>query len=206
LSSHKDVAVTAESRVDHQSALTEEPRPLRADALRNRAKLLAAAESLFATEGLDVPIDKIAERAGVGVGTVYRHFPTKEQLYEAILVERVDGLVVRARDLQRVGDPPTAFFEFVDYLVGQFLNYSDLLGAFADAGIEFDVVAAGAKAELEAAVTELLIGAQRSGTVRSDVSAPIVLALISASCKASKTPHPGTTEQMLRIVLDGLRT
>ena len=64
-------------------------RPLRADAQRNRARILEAAEAVFAAEGIEVPVDMIAEKAGVGVGTLYRHFPTKEKLCEAILLERL---------------------------------------------------------------------------------------------------------------------
>ena len=74
-------------------------RPLRADARRNRAKVLEAAEEVFASEGLAVPIDEVARRAGVGVGTVYRHFPTKEALFEAIVVARLEALVERAEEL-----------------------------------------------------------------------------------------------------------
>jgi AcrR family transcriptional regulator len=181
-------------------------RPQRADAQRNRAKILATAAELFAAEGLEVPIDRIAEQAGVGVGTVYRHFPTKERLYEAIVVERVNELVAQAKSQLASGDPQSAFFDFVDYLVGQFMQNTDLLGAFADAGVEFAELAAPAKQELDEAVSNLLVEAQRAGSVRKDVTAPIVLALIGASCMASKNPHPGATNSdMLRVVLDGLR-
>ena len=69
----------------------------RADAVRNLAKILQAAEEVFAAEGLAVPIDEVARRAGVGIGTVYRHFPTKEALFEAIVVARLEGLIERAR-------------------------------------------------------------------------------------------------------------
>ncbi len=67
----------------------------RADAVRNLAKILEAAEEVFAAEGIAVPIDEVARRAGVGIGTVYRHFPTKEALFEAIVVARLEGLIER---------------------------------------------------------------------------------------------------------------
>jgi AcrR family transcriptional regulator len=174
--------------------------------MRNRARVLEAAEALFAAEGIDVPIDAIAELAGVGVGTVYRHFPTKERLYEAILVERVAGLVADARARLAADDPEQAFFEFVHHLADEVLKKSDLVSAFAVAGVEFDVVAAEAKQELEAAVTDLLHAAQAAGTVRADISASLVLSLIGATCMAAKHPHPGATSgEMLLVVLDGLR-
>jgi AcrR family transcriptional regulator len=207
LSSREDETfVTVERGGGDGSVVTARDRPQRADAQRNRAKVLAAAAELFAAEGLEVPIDTIADRAGVGVGTVYRHFPTKEALYEAIVVDRINVMVTSARTRLAERPPETAFFEFLDYLVAQFLKSSDLLRAIADAGLEFAVLGAEAKKDLESSVSDLLVAAQRAGAVRSDVTAPVVLALIGASCVASKNPHPGaTTADMLRIVLDGLR-
>ena len=76
-----------------------EERLLRADALRNRARILEAAEVVFAAEGIEAPVDTIAEKAGVGVGTLYRHFPTKEKLCEAILLDRLMDLTADARAL-----------------------------------------------------------------------------------------------------------
>lgn len=195
----------AEGREDGV-ATVDESRPLRADAQRNRARVLEVAAELFAAEGVDVPIDRIADEAGVGVGTVYRHFPTKERLFEAIVVERLDEMVRRAQECLATDPPERAFFVYVDFMTSQFLRNSDLLGAFADAGIEFAVVGASAKKRLEAAVADLLVAAQRAGSVRRDVTASTVLALIGASCMASKQPHPGVPSgDMIRIVLDGLR-
>lgn len=189
---------------------TEEPRdgsrPLRADARRNRARVLEAAEAVFAAEGIDVPVDVIAERAGVGVGTLYRHFPTKEKLFEAILVERVTEITACAWARLETEDPATAFFSFLTYLVGEASRKRDLINAFASAGVEFEVVAATAKQELERAVTELLAAAQRAHAVRPDVTAPLVLSLVGAACTSVDRPHPGVTpEEMLVIVFDGLR-
>ncbi|HEX4865705.1 MAG TPA: helix-turn-helix domain-containing protein, partial [Acidimicrobiales bacterium] len=83
---------------------------LRADARRNRELILAAADKAFAEEGLGVPVDEIARRAGVGAGTLYRHFPTKEALFEAVLVAHLDGITERARALAEREDPDEALF------------------------------------------------------------------------------------------------
>ena len=85
-------------------------RPLRADAARNRARVLEVAYDTFAAEGLTVPIDEIARRAGVGAGTVYRHFPTKEALVVAVAEDRVRRIAERARTLLAVEGPGQALF------------------------------------------------------------------------------------------------
>lgn len=161
---------------------------------------------MFAAEGIEVPIDMVAEKAGLGVGTVYRHFPTKERLFEAIMVSRVTALAADARSRLQRDDASTAFYDFFDFLVTEVLLKRDLITAIAGAGIQFDVVAADAKAQLNAAVTELLVAAQDAGTVRRDVTAPVVLSLVSATCMAAKDPQSGAVvTEMLSVVRDGLR-
>src|SRR6266700_6667819 len=88
-------------------------RPLRADAARNREKVLRAAREAFAESGYGVPLDEIAARAGVGPGTVYRHFPTKEALFQAVVAARVEDLVADARRRSRAAAPGEAFFGFL---------------------------------------------------------------------------------------------
>jgi AcrR family transcriptional regulator len=92
---------------------------MRADAQRNRARVLEEATAAFADEGLSVPVAEIARRAGVGTGTVSRHFPTKESLYEAIVLSRVEEIVGRAHQLIATRDPGAAFFEYFAYMVEQ---------------------------------------------------------------------------------------
>src|SRR5919206_2825813 len=89
-------------------AATEE-RPLRADARRNREKVLAAARTVFSENGRDAQMDDVARRAGVGVGTVYRHFPTKEALIEALMVDAFETIAAHARDALAIEDPWEAF-------------------------------------------------------------------------------------------------
>src|SRR6516165_10830108 len=94
-------------------------KPLRADAERNRRRLLAVAQEVFAAEGLAVPIDEIARRAGLGVGTLYRHFPTKEALFAAIVTERMKAVVDDARSLRDVGDPGEALLGFLGRMAAE---------------------------------------------------------------------------------------
>src|SRR5258708_13405708 len=93
--------------------MAEPARPLRADGVRNRARVLEVAYETFAAEGLGVPIDEIARRAGVGAGTVYRHFPTKEDLFRAVIGDRIEGIVEDGRAVLASGDPGEALFTFL---------------------------------------------------------------------------------------------
>jgi AcrR family transcriptional regulator len=95
------------------AVVTERSRQPRSDSLRNRVRILEAAEEVFGSEGLSVPIDDIAERAGVGVGTIYRHFPTKETLFEAIVLRHFERLVDEARRRGAAEDAAGALFGFL---------------------------------------------------------------------------------------------
>jgi AcrR family transcriptional regulator len=182
-------------------------RPLRADALRNRARLLEAAESVFAAEGISVPVDLIAEKAGVGVGTLYRHFPTKEKLFEAILVGRIDEIAADARARIDSEDPGNGFFDFLVHLVEESALKRDMIQALLGAGVEIEKAVGASKQILEAAVEELLAVAQRHGAVRPDVSSAVVLSLVGGTCLAAADHLPAgpTPGELLVIICDGLR-
>ena len=181
-------------------------RPLRADAQRNRARILEAAEVVFAAEGIEVPVDTIAEKAGVGVGTLYRHFPTKEKLCEAILLERLSSLTLDARALAEAEDPAAAFFGFLEHVVEEGAAKRDLLVAVMGAGVEFEVAAADVKEELREAVGALLRRAQSVGAVRPDVTAAMVMSLWSAPpARRPRTRRGAPASDLLAIICDGLR-
>jgi AcrR family transcriptional regulator len=181
-------------------------RPLRADAQRNRAHILEAAEVLFAAEGIAAPVDAIAEKAGVGVGTLYRHFPTKEKLCQAILLERLSKLTLEARALAEDKDPAAAFFGFLDHVVEEGAAKRDLLVAVMGAGVEFEAAAAGVKEGLRDAMDTLLRRAQSAGAVRPDVTALMVMSLVGATCQAATQPSGAPAGDLLAIICDGLRS
>lgn len=188
--------------------MTVETRPLRADARRNRARVLEAAREAFAAEGLAVPLDEIARRAGVGAGTVYRHFPTKEALFEAVIVDRLDFLVERAKaaleaSRARAGE---AFFEFLDVMLADAGSKKDLADALAGAGVDLRAVTMESAADLNRALSELLTRAQAVGAVRSAVDSAdlhaIVIGALAAEQRRADAEHPG---RIARLVCDGLR-
>lgn len=182
-------------------------RALRADARRNRDRLLAVAEAVFADQGLAVPIDEVARQAGVGVGTVYRHFPTKEELFEAIVIGRLERLADQADHLVDAEDPGEALFDFVRSVGGEARRKRDLVDALASAGIDFKARAAAASERLKERLALLLARAQAVGAVRQDVAAPDLFSLVAGTCMAAEhaADPEASQSRMMEVVLDGLR-
>jgi AcrR family transcriptional regulator len=154
-------------------------RHLRVDAQRNRERILDAATALMATHGIDVPIDEIAQLAQVGVGTVYRNFPTKGALFEALLLARIEPLVLAARSACEADDPGDAFVTFVRRLSDEFADFKALADAMAASGVEFTVAKQEIAGQLIAAVEELLKRAQDAGRIRPDVTITDVSAMMT---------------------------
>jgi AcrR family transcriptional regulator len=179
----------------------------RADAVRNLAKILEAAEEVFAAEGLAVPIDEVARRAGVGIGTVYRHFPTKEALFEAIVVARLESLVDRAEGLCDATDAGAALFAFVDDLVTLAVEKKDIHDELARAGVTSEQLGAPIKEKLTARVEVLLQRAQAAGAVRQDVTIVDITTLLMGTCMAAgQQGRPECTARLVAVICDGLRS
>jgi AcrR family transcriptional regulator len=175
-------------------------KPLRADARRNRARVLAAADEVFTAKGVAAPTEEVARHAGVGVGTVFRHFPTKEALLEAVLVERFERLAGEARDLAGGGDPGAALFGFLERVVGQSASKNAFIDALAASGIDPADAVADVGRDLRAALDLLLARAQETGTVRDDVRTSELIALMVGASHAAR--H---SDRAAAIIFDGLR-
>jgi AcrR family transcriptional regulator len=180
------------------------PRHERADARRNRARILEAAQAVFASQGLSVPIDDVARAAGVGVGTLYRHFPTKDALFEAIVVDGVQRLIDTADSLADADDPTAALFEFIGVMIASGARSKALLEAIASTGFDVKATKAVHSAALRQAMDHLLRRAQQSGGVRADVATADLKALIAGTCQAANS-YGGQVDSLYRIVCDGLR-
>ncbi len=185
--------------------MSEIQRPLRADAARNRARVLEVAYETFAADGLSVPIDEIARRAGVGAGTVYRHFPAKEDLFRAVIADRIRGIVEEGRTLLTGADPADALFSFLRSMVLQW-GAADrgLVDALAGVGIDVNAVVPEAEDQYLAVLGDLLRVAQQAGAVRSDVTVAEVKALL-VGCQAMQTYNADVAERVTDVVFDGLR-
>jgi AcrR family transcriptional regulator len=185
--------------------VTEPNRPLRADAARNRARVLEVAYDTFAAEGLSVPIDEIARRAGVGAGTVYRHFPTKDDLFRAVVDNRLRHIVDEGSALARNEAPDQALFVFLRSLVLQFgATDRGLADALAGAGVDVETAMPETETAFLAILRSLLEAGQKAGTVRPDVDLTDVKALL-VGCLEMQAAKPDAAERLTAVVLDGLR-
>jgi len=176
---------------------------LRADAARNRARVLAVAYETFAAEGLSVPVDEIARRAGVGPGTVYRHFPTKEELFQAVVNDRMQHVVDEGRALLESDDRGTAIFAFLRSVVLQW-GATDRGLVEALAGVGIDIAAPESEEAFLAVLGELLRAGQLAGTVRQDLGVREVKAIL-VGCQAMQAYSAGLAERVTGVVMDGLR-
>ena len=182
-------------------------RPLRADAERNRRRILDAAREVFAARGSQAGVDEIARKAGVGMGTLYRRFPTKEALLEAVVRDRLEALIAELEEAARAEDPWTAFagvMEAIAERVGRDRAVYDLLQA--EPALLSEV--RDERRRLRAALRPALERAQAAGVVRADVVAADLpsLAAVAARLPAWRLERqPGLWKRYLDVVLDGLR-
>jgi AcrR family transcriptional regulator len=181
--------------------------PLRADAERNRQRLLAAAKELFATRGLDVTLDDVARHAGVGTGTAYRRFPNKDALIDALMADRIGEIGRIAEECLEEEDPwlgLTSYFERALALQA------------ADRGLKEVLFSAGrgrersnqAKLKIAPVVRKLVERAVDAGAVRSDISTtdvPVINFMLNTVVDFGRDVEPELYKRYLAIVLDGLR-
>jgi AcrR family transcriptional regulator len=181
---------------------------VRADARRNRARLLEVAAEAFAVGGLTVPLDEIARRAGVGPGTLYRHFPTREALFEAVVQERLQRLVDAAQMRHDAKHAGAALFEFIELLIVEAGPKKDLVDALTGAGVDVRARLAATAAELRTQLHRLLARAQLAHDVRADITVADLMALISGilrSQHAADQPDNADPARALAVVRDGMR-
>jgi AcrR family transcriptional regulator len=164
-----------------QMATTQKPQ--RSDAARNRARLLAAAAEVFAEQGLDAGVGEIAQRAGVGRGTLFRNFPTKQDLIAAVVVDKMRLAVADGRKLLEA-EPGTAVFSFLEEMVHRQQRERALFEAIADEFLSHPDIQA-VHGELLALLEDLLDGGKQAGTVRPDVGAVDVMLLVKGVCSAA---------------------
>ncbi|GAA0469533.1 TetR/AcrR family transcriptional regulator [Streptomyces olivaceiscleroticus] len=176
----------------------KEASALRADARRNRALVLQAARTAFEEYGLSVPLGEIARRAGVGAGTVYRHFPSKDELFKATVADRLQLFTDTARDLAEVPDPGEVFFRFISSVVRLAAQNKAMCAALGGADVvRTRPVEPGPEQEFWSALEVLLHRAQRDGAVRKDVVLADVRVLLTG-CMAMEVRRSGENRGAMR--------
>jgi len=183
-------------------------RELRADARRNRERVLRAAQQLFATHGLDVSLDEIARSAGVGPGTVHRHFPAKEALFLAVAIDEIKQLVAEAEVLA-AGDDPAALFEMLSRMMANGAENVAVKSALVAAEFDLRTAAPEVASDLTRHVADLLDRAHAADAVRADLTIDEVMALVAGAFAAIRHASAETSRKrsahIAQIILDGLR-
>jgi AcrR family transcriptional regulator len=177
-------------------------RPKRADARVNREKLVAAARALFTDKGTSAPLEEVAERAGVGIATLYRHFPTRQALLEAVYVDEVEAMAQAAANLAEL--PP---WDALTQWLHQYLGFAATKRALNEALMETDpdsTVLLSCRLAIAGAGTELVERAQRAGVVRADTNFVDVVRMVGAIAMVP-TEDPEQQKRLLELALDGLR-
>ncbi len=180
-------------------------RPLRADARRNRDALIAKARELFAGGCFDLRFDDFAKLAGVGTGTLYRHFPTREALAEAVYREELTAMCDRAREMQAALPPAEALESFLRGFVTHLHSHEGLARTLATLmATRSGAMAEGTRA-LGQVIADLLTAAARAGAIRDDVGAGAVMMALHGICAAHDQPSRADADGVITLVMAGLR-
>ncbi|OKK06142.1 TetR family transcriptional regulator [Streptomyces sp. CB03234] len=183
------------------------PRPMRADARRNYERLLSEARAAFAEHGTDASLEDVARRAGVGIGTLYRHFPNRHALMNAVFQEALHTLLERSHDLAASEQPCTALVEWLRAIVTHAGEYRGLARALMSASHDTSSALSQCSTPMRAAGERLLVRAQEAGAVRADVSIGDLMQLTNAiALAAEQSPDdPELADRLLMLTLRGLK-
>lgn len=180
----------------------------RSDARHNRERIVAAARTAFSHHGADASLIDIARQSGIGSATLYRHFPTREALLEAVYREQIEALATQARDLCASASPLEALDTWLRAFATHMVTYRGIKGLMAAVCSDHDSeLASWCRAELGRAASSLLTRAQRAAAVRDDVTAFQMLRLVNGIVLANDQAgvDGDQTAELLTVVLDGLR-
>jgi AcrR family transcriptional regulator len=180
-------------------------RRVRADAQRNVETLLEAAMAEFAAFGVDAPVRDIAERAGVGVGTVYRHFPTRADLIVAVFRRELDACADAARVLAADHEPGEALVRWIECYVEFIHAKRGLASALHSGDPAYNALPAYFEQRMRPALAGLLVAAASAGYIRAGVDPNDVLWAVASLCKSSHDRDPALARRMVGVFLDGLR-
>ena len=180
-------------------------RPQRADARRNYDRLVTAARAVFADEGSGASMEAIAKEAGVGVGTLYRHFPKRIDIVEAVFREDVDQLVDLSRTVANEMEPSLALDVWLEGFVRYAMRKKQFLNELHEAFEKNPNLKVASRERIEASLDTVLSRAQRAGCVRDDLNAADMMQLLGSMCLSATLTLP-QSERLLAMIKDGLRS
>lgn len=195
----------ADGKGDDHGREARNSRPLRADAQRNTDALLEAALAVFATSGVDAPVREIAVKAGVGVGTVYRHFPQRSDLIVAVFRHEVDACADAASSLAAEHEPGEALAQWIQRYVDFIAAKRGLAAALHSGNPAFDTLPAYFQKRLQPALRTLLEAAAAAGEVRAGVDADDLLRAVASLCTPDRDGSTEHARRMVALLVDGLR-
>ncbi len=185
-----------------ESAATRRPR---ADAQRNVAALLDAAKAVFATSGVDAPAKEITDQAGVGVGTLYRHFPQRSDLVLAVLKHEIDACADAGAALSAASPPGVALAQWIQRYTELVATKAGLASALQSADAAHQAMRVHFHQRMEPVLEALLAAARAAGEIRADVTAADILYAVALLCQPIPGAGPGYSQRLVGIFVDGLR-
>jgi AcrR family transcriptional regulator len=195
--------MSADETTHDETTPDAEPK-MRADARRSRARLIEAATAAFAENGAGAPLDDIARRAGVGIGTLYRHFPTRIDLQAAVFRSQVTNVCSKADELVTSTPPEQAFAAWLRVLAAYLVTKRGLSRAVMESLGKDSELVSGCFIAMHETVDRLLATAQEAGVLRPDVTATDVLRLVHGITITTEQA-PEETDRLLSLMLDGMR-
>ncbi len=184
---------------------TERQRRQRVDAQRNTGALLEAAKAAFASSGVDAPAKEIAALAGVGVGTLYRHFPRRSDLVVAVLQREIDACAAAGPELSAAHEPATALTQWLDRYTAFVATKRGLATALHSGDPAFDALPGYFFERLGPVLGDLLDAAQATGAIRADISAEDLLTAVALLSHPAPDTGPEYSRRMVTVLIDGLR-
>jgi AcrR family transcriptional regulator len=200
----RDVAAAERGAIEPADSVSAE-RPLRADAVRNRELLITTAAAAFAAHGADVPLEDIARTAGVGIGTLYRHFPTRDSLVGAVYRHEVDVLCDSADQLLKILPPDQALAEWMQLFVRHVATKRGMLSVLKPMMSADATFYQQTRGRATDAATRLLDAGVAAGTVRSDIRGDDLLRAVGGICMSTDQERSEASERLVGLLFDGLR-
>ena len=199
------VTAGAKGREQHTGIPVAKHRPVRADAQRNIDALLQTAKDVFATSGVDAPMREIAQKAGVGVGTIYRHFPQRADLVAAVFRREIDACADAAKTFAEEHTPGEALERWMQRYVDFIVAKRGLAAALHSGETAFATLPAYFDQRLEPALQSLIDAAAGSGEMRSDMRPHDLLRAVASLCMPSSDGDPEPARRLVALLVDGLR-